>query len=123
MPSPCAGWDDLRCHPAERLGIKAPTVRAYQQRAYRKMEVASLTEARELVARQAVVEPLSSPDTPIPNERESFKRRGSGRLRGVQRASRALFSQHWVLPSLRLPCQPLLTSHGARATLYFAQGS
>lgn len=38
---------------AERLGIKAPTVRAYQQRAYRKMEVASLTEARELVARQA----------------------------------------------------------------------
>ena len=38
---------------AERLGIKAPTVRAYQQRAYRKMEVASLAEARELVARQA----------------------------------------------------------------------
>lgn len=38
---------------AERLGIKAPTVRASQQRAYRKMEVASLTEARELVARQA----------------------------------------------------------------------
>ena len=77
---------------AERLGIKAPTVRAYQQRAYRKMEVASLTEARELVARQAVVEPLSSPDTPTPNERESFKRRGSGRLRGVQRASRAFCS-------------------------------
>lgn len=38
---------------AERLGIKAPTVRAYQQRVYRKMEVASLAEARELVARQA----------------------------------------------------------------------
>lgn len=38
---------------AERLGSKAPTVRAYQQRAYRKMEVASLAEARELVARQA----------------------------------------------------------------------
>lgn len=90
---------------AERLGIKAPTVRAYQQRAYRKMEVASLTEARELVARQAVVEPLSSPDTPTPNERESFKRRGSGRLRGVQRASRAFCSATvgFAIASVALP--------------------
>ena len=38
---------------AERLGIKAPTVRAYQQRAYRKMEVASLAEAREPFGPQA----------------------------------------------------------------------
>ena len=108
---------------AERLGIKAPTVRAYQQRAYRKMEVASLTEARELVARQAVVEPLSSPDTLL--------RMNESPLSVAARVVSVVFSAHrvrsarqqWVLPSLRLPCQPLLTSHGARATLYFAQGS
>lgn len=90
---------------AEHLGIKAPTVRAYQQRSYRKMEVASLVEARELVARQADADALSPPDAAASNASDTSRRFNSGRFHAVLRVARASFAGalSFAVASLALP--------------------